>query len=332
MLKACDTLYDKILDLKVPYETPKETGPPHLRIDRKVVQEAFDAMANETLMHVSRFASIIHDLCSDVRRHCLPRTSTPPRPLREEGALVPNTGFLDKSSIMPPASEAEMEAPPPEVPSRRGYEKLSPDREYPDVSANSVVKASSDVTVNAVPEARQTQSAEPAVTELVTELIDTKIKDDDHDTTANDSALKNRAPENGSASGTEPIDSPDIESLLQNQEVTRKRVEAILSRLDAKGRLIELESILVERFGPDAVQPPKIPLGSQSLGFVPLLGKQRDQYQSDLWLRRLEHEVVEATLKGKMKTSNGFLWASNNIKRHLGSILDKVSNRTKLHL
>jgi hypothetical protein len=102
-----------------------------------------------------------------------------------------------------------------------------------------------------------------------------------------------------------------------------QRVQDILSHLDAKGRLHELENLLVEKFGPDFVEPPPstISFGSGYIGPIPLLGRERDRLFRERWLNSIEEEVVEATLRGQFQPFlSGFEWATH----FMGHVLSLV--------
>lgn len=83
---------------------------------------------------------------------------------------------------------------------------------------------------------------------------------------------------------------------------TRRRVKEILSRLDASGRLHELEAVLEEKFGKETT-------GIPSKSKLPLIGKYREEQLRELWLRNMEREIVSSTL-GQNPHGKDDLWLS----------------------
>jgi ElaB/YqjD/DUF883 family membrane-anchored ribosome-binding protein len=322
MLKACDAFHEAILDLKVPYEPSMESGVPQLTFNRQLVRDTFDAMANETLEYVSRFATIIHSLCVEVRGHCQRRALSSQPPALEENIHVYHDPVWE-------ASGHNLESESHTLPSLF---------DHPPSSADQVVQISVDTPVHAataIPDPG-TSSLNQEVEEMsstsgneFSKMPDDAPKVEERDELVNDSVFVTEANEDGSALyRTEPVKESDAIS-QERQRAVRKRVDEILSRLDAKGRLVELEAALVAKFGPDAIDSAKLPLNAASLGSFPLLGSLRDKYRRDLWLDQLEQEIIESTLAGKMGASNKFAWPSN-IMRGFGSVLDKVTGRVKI--
>jgi hypothetical protein len=333
MLNACDILYDTILELKVPYEPSKEAGLPQLALDRQLARNAFDAMANETLEYVSRFASIIHFLCCDVRGHCACHTQSSSPPVCKE-CIHANREFLEDTILIDsvPVSEASDR-------DTEGESHTLPSvNEHPTAFADETSHIYSDTQVDIVTEISDPDTLRPKLEDLSstsgsesTTMSGATLKGEERYPLVNEAVSPTEATEGGSTSyRIEPTNLPDTISLSQvRQDAARKRVEEILSRLDAKGRLAELEAVLVAKFGPDAIDPPKLPLDAASLGSFPLLGSLRDQYRRDLWLDQLEQDIVESTLAGKMWTSNNFAWASN-VRRGIELVLNNVGSRAKM--
>jgi hypothetical protein len=67
---ACDALYETLATAHATPDVSEEPGPPQLVFDRPFIRRSFDAMANETLSYIGRFATAIHELCSEVQGHC----------------------------------------------------------------------------------------------------------------------------------------------------------------------------------------------------------------------------------------------------------------------
>lgn len=278
---ACDALYES---LATTYRTPDvsaEPGPPQLIVDRQFIRRSFDAMANETLSYIGRFATVIHGLCSEVQGHCQSNMSTAFPHDNDHGSNVQHMKNVSEGSYLTSGTVDSS------IASQASHSATKQTEEDPFVPYESVSERARE-------SARESHDASGST---ITPLV---------------------LGEHSSFQGG-TID-------RKAEAAVSQRVRDILSHLDAGGRLHELENLLVEKFGPDFVEPPPstVSFDAGYVGLVPLLGRERDRQLRERLLSNLENEVVEAAMRGQSK----FDWATH-VKGRVQSIVDFVASREK---